>query len=98
MMTSMRTTVTLDPEVARLLRESMRRHGLSFKQTLNRAVLDGLSGPEDGTEEPPFEVHSSSMRLRAGLDPAALNRLGDDLEADAFVELTAELVRRDGSR
>ena len=31
----MRTTVTLDPDVERLLREAMHRSRLSFKETLN---------------------------------------------------------------
>jgi len=37
-----RTTVTLDPETERLLRESMRRRGVSFKQALNDAVREGI--------------------------------------------------------
>ena len=88
----MRTTVTLDPEVERLLREEMRRSGQSFKRTLNRAVLDGLAGPDRAGDEAPFEVRSSSMGLRHGLDPAGLNRLADDLEGDAFVALASSPV------
>ena len=42
----MRTTVTLDADVERLLRDSMRQRGLSFKQALNEAVRAGLTrGP-----------------------------------------------------
>ena len=91
----MRTTVTLDPEVERLLREEMRRRGQSLERTLNRAVLDGLAGVGRPGDEVPFEVRSSSMGLRAGLDPAAPSRLGNDLETDAFVALTASLVDAD---
>ena len=39
----MRTTVTLDPDVERLIRTAMRERGTSFKQALNQAVRDGLS-------------------------------------------------------
>ncbi|HSB12856.1 MAG TPA: hypothetical protein VLE22_00270 [Bryobacteraceae bacterium] len=39
----MRTTVTLDPDVERLVRAAMRARGLSFKQALNQAVRVGLS-------------------------------------------------------
>jgi hypothetical protein len=39
----MRTTVTLDPDVERLLRTAMRERGVSFKQALNRAIRDGLA-------------------------------------------------------
>lgn len=38
----MRTTVTLDPDVERLIRSAMRERGLSFKEALNEAVRTGL--------------------------------------------------------
>ena len=40
----MRTTVTLDPDVGRLLRDAMRERAISFQQALNEAVRAGLSG------------------------------------------------------
>ena len=39
----MRTTVTLDPDVQRLLSGVMRERGLSFKAALNQAIRDGLT-------------------------------------------------------
>jgi len=39
-----RTTVTLDPDVERLLRTAMRERGVSFKEALNEAARSGLSG------------------------------------------------------
>jgi hypothetical protein len=38
----MRTTVTLDPDVERLLRDAMRERGISFKEALNQAARNGL--------------------------------------------------------
>jgi hypothetical protein len=38
----MRTTVTLDPDVERLIRSAMRERGVSFKEALNEAVRTGL--------------------------------------------------------
>jgi hypothetical protein len=38
----MRTTVTLDPDVERLLHKAMRERGISFKQALNDAIRSGL--------------------------------------------------------
>lgn len=38
----MRTTVTLDPESERLIRDSMRQTGRGFKETLNAAVQMAL--------------------------------------------------------
>jgi hypothetical protein len=39
----MRTTVTLDPDVQRLLDTAARERGISFKQALNEAVRAGLT-------------------------------------------------------
>ena len=39
----MRTTVTLDPDVERLIRRRMRGRGVSFKDALNEAIRTGLS-------------------------------------------------------
>lgn len=43
----MRTTVTLDPDVERMLRVTMRERGSSFKEALNEAVRTGLRRPAD---------------------------------------------------
>jgi hypothetical protein len=40
----MRTTVTLDPDVERLIRDAMRARGISFKEALNEAARTGLRG------------------------------------------------------
>ena len=39
----MRTTVTIDPDVERMLRNSVRARGVSLKQALNEAVRAGLT-------------------------------------------------------
>ena len=38
----MRTTVTLDPDTEKLIRDLMRDRGVSFKQALNDAIPSGL--------------------------------------------------------
>jgi len=77
----MRTTVTLDNELERILREKALRSGLE-----NQA---GTMAAE------PFVVRARPMGLRTGLDPAAFNRLADDLEAEAFMETTRKLIERE---
>ena len=42
----MRTTVTLDPDVERLLKDAMRERSISFKEALNEAARIGLRGKE----------------------------------------------------
>jgi hypothetical protein len=39
----MRTTVTLDPDVERLIRTAMNERDISFKQALNDAARSGLT-------------------------------------------------------
>ena len=40
----MRTTVTLDPDVERLIRDAMRERAISFKEALNEAARIGFCG------------------------------------------------------
>jgi len=52
MIANVRTTVTLDPDVERLIRSAMRERGLSFKEALNQAARDGLQrGPSRRTRK-----------------------------------------------
>ena len=75
----------------------MRARGQSFKQVLNQALRKGLVDVAGDDREPPFEVDARPMSLRAGLDPARLNALADELEADAQVDLTRRLREETGS-
>jgi hypothetical protein len=45
MMTNMRTTITLEPDVQALIRAVMKERGVSFKEALNSAVRAGLTQP-----------------------------------------------------
>ena len=87
----MRTTVTLEPETERLLREAMHQRGQSFKETLNQAVTRGLADLLGDTDKTPFVQPSFPMGLRAGHDSAHLNSLNDDMEVDAFLALSRRL-------
>ena len=70
---SMRTTVTLEKDVERMLRDAMHRSRRSFKQTLNAALRAGLSGKPAQSKHSVFVVRARSLGLRAGLDPASFN-------------------------
>jgi hypothetical protein len=87
----MRTTVTLDPDVAELLREAAHRSRRSFKEELNSAVRRGLETVPK-PRRAGFKVHPMAMGVRAGIDPARLADVGDDAEVDAFLELTRQLT------
>jgi len=82
----MRTTVTLDEDVERLLRQTMHRSRRSFKETLNAAVRAALGARPAAAGKRPFVVTARPMGLRAGLDPTGFNKLVDELGSDTFLE------------
>ena len=74
----MRTTLTLEDEVARRLDEEMHRHGESFKQTVNRILKMGLAvATPQGPRPEPFQVQAFDLGLREGL---SYDNIGDLLE------------------
>jgi hypothetical protein len=79
----MRTTVTLEPDVARLLEDAVHRERRPFKSVLNDALRRGLL-PGGRRKSKPYRVVVHHTALRAGIDPAGFNRLSDELE-DASV-------------
>jgi hypothetical protein len=89
-----RTTVTLDPDVERLLKEEVHRSRQSFKEVLNNAVRQGLRPSPSGKKRKPFVVKARAMGLRTGIDPARLTELADDLEVDKFLNLTQQLDQK----
>jgi hypothetical protein len=79
----MRTTVTLDKDVERLVRDAMHRSRRSFKETLNATLRASLSQKPSAPSSVPFVVKARPLGLRAGIDPSRLNHLVDDLDVDA---------------
>ena len=94
MMLFMRTTVTLDRDVERILRETAHRTHKPFKKVLNDTLRAGIELSTPDLKIEPFVLQTRPMGLRAGYDPAGFNRLTDDLEAEAFLETTRKLMER----
>ncbi|MBC8125552.1 MAG: hypothetical protein H8M99_00180 [Gloeobacteraceae cyanobacterium ES-bin-144] len=82
----MRTIVTLEPDVARLLSEHARQTRKSFKETLNSAARSSLGRVTDSSEDREFTIEARPMQIRAGVDAGRLNSSLDDLDADVFIE------------
>lgn len=78
----MRTTLTLDDDVARLLDDAVHRERRPLKQVVNDALRRALTPP---TPERPFRVDVHHSTLVPGLDPSGLNALADELTDDAQV-------------
>lgn len=78
----MRTTVTLDSDVADFIHEACQKRKVSFKQVLNEALREALR--PDRVRNPEL-LAPRSMGLAPGVDPKRLSELADDLEAEAFI-------------
>jgi hypothetical protein len=77
----MRTTLTLDDDLAARLRELAHRRGMSFRAVLNDTLRRGLTAREAGARKKrPFRVRTFRSAFRPGVDPLKLNQLVDDLE------------------
>ena len=74
----MRTTVTLDEDVAAKLKAETRRSGKSFKQALNDALRRGLLTRQQARPHRPFRVQARDLgALRPGL---SLDNIAELLE------------------
>lgn len=80
----MRTTLTLDPDVVKLLEEEAHRQRKPYKQVVNDAIRRGLAPRTGKRPSKRYRVVPHDATLRSGLDRFAFNRLADELE-DAAV-------------
>lgn len=77
---NMRTTVTLDDDLAEQILDLAHRRKEPFKTVLNESLRRGLSGGGPPRGQKPFVVRARPMRLRAGLDEAKLSQIAEELE------------------
>jgi len=92
----MRTTLTIDPDVAQLLSQALDRSKKPLKLVVNDALRRGLSAP-DSSPPKPFKVLPYAMGWDAGLDPTGFNQLIDQLAVDDYLELQQRLGLTRGS-
>jgi hypothetical protein len=78
----MRTTLTLEPDVAARLKSEVRRTGRSFKAVVNEALKRGLGLVGKPVQPRHFEVRPHAFGFRPGIDLDRLNQLTDELEAE----------------
>jgi hypothetical protein len=73
----MTTLVTLDPDVAKLVREITERKRISFKEVVNDALRRGLSAG--------FRVVPHPSPLQPGIDVHGLNELAGEIEDESVL-------------
>jgi hypothetical protein len=83
----MRTTLTLDDDLAARLSRLSRDRKVPFRRVVNDAIRRGLLSQDPLSAEPePFEVKTFRSAFRPGIDPERLNQLLDELDARRATE------------
>lgn len=86
----MRTTLTLDDDIADKLKQLSHERRLPFREVVNEALRRGLFGQGPRRSKPKaFRLETFSSALRPGVDPMKLNQLVDELEAQRAREKLA---------
>lgn len=78
----MRTTVTLDDDVAEALKNAAREQRTSFKEVLNMAVRRGLSQRPQRQE--PYRMPTFDLGVRPGVNLDKASQLAAELEDEAI--------------
>lgn len=79
----MRTTVTLDPDVAAKLKQLARERGITFKEALNTALRAGLA--PRGAKPTRYRMPTYRMGVRPGIDLDHALRLAAAMEDEEII-------------
>ena len=83
-----RTTVTLDPDVAAKLKEETRKRGISFKEALNSSVRRGLE-TDKRVPGKPYKVRTAKLGARPGVNLDKALQLAGELEDEEILRKMA---------
>ena len=88
----MRTTLTLDEQIARALRNAAHRTGKPFKQVVNETLRAGLVASDAPAKPRRYRIRAASLGgVMPGVDLRKALRLADALEDE---EIARELALR----
>ena len=82
----MRTTLTIEPEVARRIESEIRRTRKTLKTVINDALKVGLAMTVKPDAPPPFKVKAYKMGVHPGIDLDKANQLLDEMDVEAYLE------------
>jgi len=80
----MRTTLTVDDDLAGLLKRRARELGLPFKEVVNRTLRAGLGEEAKPRRRPAPRTIPHAFGFRPGIDLDKLNQLVDEIEAETY--------------
>jgi hypothetical protein len=79
----MRTTLTIDDDLAGLLQKKASQQGHSFKEVVNNLLRAGLAiSGEASPSRKPVKIVTRPLGLKPGYDADKLNQLADEIEAE----------------
>ena len=80
----MRSTLTIEDDLAGLLKQRSKELGKSFKEVVNQAIRKGLQVDELPMNNSSVVTRTHSFGTRPGLDWGRLNQLADELETTSW--------------
>ena len=90
----MRTTLTIDDDLAGLLKRRARELGLPFKDVVNLTLRAGLGEAAKPRRRAAPKTIPHAFGFRHGIDLDKLSQLADELEAEAY----ADMIERKSAR
>jgi hypothetical protein len=97
----MRTTLTLDDDLAGLLKQRAQELGIPFKEAVNRTIRAGLGEAVNVRRGNAPKTVPHSFGFKPGIDLDKLGQLVDELEAEGYAasaERTHDTSRRQRPR
>ncbi|OGQ24871.1 MAG: hypothetical protein A2138_25230 [Deltaproteobacteria bacterium RBG_16_71_12] len=83
----MRTTLTLETDVATRLKSLMKKRKLTLKEAVNKALRCGLLAVEQEQPEGTFRVAPHDGGFMPGIDPTKLGQVADELETEEYLRI-----------
>lgn len=82
----MRTTLTIDDDLAGVLKKKAAQRGQSFKAVVNDLLRAGIVASGETSSGRTFvKVVTKPLGLKPGYDPDKLNQLADEIEVEDFM-------------
>ena len=81
----MRTTLSLDDDIAQSIEKLRHRKNLSLRDAINQLLRAGLRTVEKSPHPRPYSGPVFDGDLKPGIDPNRMNQLADELEVEEFI-------------
>lgn len=81
----MRTTLTIDDELATSIERLRQRQGVGLRQVINDLLRKGLLADAERPEPKVYVGPTFKTGLRPGIDPTRMNQLVDELEVEEYL-------------